>query len=62
MDHGDPGFVQGVAYAVAELIRRDDMTHAQEIWEAAIGSKTVPRWVDGFDATPIRRAIKRGWV
>jgi hypothetical protein len=62
--NGGHEFVQGVAYAVAELIRRDDMVVAQEIWECATGTegKSVLRWVDDFDAKPIRAAMRNGWV
>lgn len=58
----DREFVRGVAYAVAELLRRDNEVFAREIWLAGTGLAKVPRWIDDFDAKPIRAAIRKwGW-
>lgn len=54
----DVKFQQGVAYAVAVLIRRDELGLAQEIWEATSGSLDG---VDGHDAKPIRHAVETDW-
>lgn len=53
------GFRQGVAYAVAELLRMDEPGHAKAIWEA---SGCDLRGVDDFDGKPIRKARSNGWL
>lgn len=57
----DKCFIQGVAYAVAFLLRQDSPTLAREIWEAAVPQKSVPKYVPEYDAKPIKAAIRRGW-
>ena len=49
---------RGIAYAVAELLRRGELSIAQEIWEA---SGAVLAGVDEFDAKQIRAAIVWRW-
>lgn len=54
----DIAFQQGVAYAVAFLIRQDEMSLAQEIWEATSQSLDC---VADYDANPIRFAVSTDW-
>ena len=55
------GFQSGMAYAVAELLRDGYVSSAEEIWLAGCGSKSVPSYIDAFDANPIKKAIKSNW-
>lgn len=52
-------FAQGVAYAVARLLRDfDRVVEAKEIWR---DSGCSLDGVDPYDAKPIAKEIKRGW-
>lgn len=55
---GARGFVEGTAAAVAMLIRLKEDTLAREIWDT-LGYTSVPDFIDGYDAMPIRKALKQ---
>jgi hypothetical protein len=58
----EEGFHQGLAYAVAYLLRAGQDTHAEELWKTAFSDTAeCPRYIDGYDARPIRKAIKTNW-
>jgi hypothetical protein len=54
----DLGFRCGVAYAVALLIRQDEMVRARDIWNTTDGSLVG---VPAYDAKPIKHSVKTDW-
>jgi hypothetical protein len=56
------GFHQGLALSVAFLLRQGSMTLAEELWKMEFTDHAdVPKYIDAYDARPIRKAIKSNW-